>query len=119
MSPRQVKKPRNKFEAKIFKQLTKNKVSFKYESEKIPYIFSGYYLPDFVIKTKTGFIYIETKGYFRPEHKRKLVAVKKLNPKLDIRLVFYSEKEKDIKWAVKNGFRYAVDVIPQEWLDGF
>jgi predicted nuclease of restriction endonuclease-like RecB superfamily len=114
-----MKKPRNKFETKIFKQLSKNKVSFKYESDKIPYVFSGFYIPDFVITTKTGKIYIETKGYLRPEHKRKMVAVKKLNPQLDIRLLFYADKKKDIKWAEKNGFRYAIDTVPQEWLDGF
>jgi len=114
-----LKKPRNKFESKIFKQLKRSKVKFTYESERIPYVFSGYYLPDFVIETPTGRVYVETKGYFRPEHKRKLVAVKKLNPQLDIRLLFYSEKAKDIKWAEKNGFKYAIDTIPKDWLDGF
>lgn len=118
-NPVVMKKTRNKFETKIFRQLQRNKVNFKYESEKIPYIFSGFYIPDFVITTPNGKIYIETKGYLRPEHKRKMVAVKKLNPQLDIRLLFYSSKAKDIKWAEKNGFKYAIDTIPKDWLDGF
>lgn len=61
-------------------------------------------------------MYIETKGYFRPEAKRKLVAVKKLHPAIDIRILFYAYKPKDIRWAERNGFVWAVETIPQEWL---
>lgn len=111
-----MKRTRNRFEAKIEAQLKKAKVSFKYESEKIPYLIAGHYLPDFVLTVRGGKIYVETKGHFRPEAKRKMVAVKKLNPSLDIRLLFYSYKEKDIKWAIKNGFQYAIGELPQEWL---
>jgi predicted nuclease of restriction endonuclease-like RecB superfamily len=109
-------KTRNKFEQRIERLLKRLKVSFKYESERIPYLISGHYIPDFIITTPLGKIYIETKGHFRPEAKRKMVAVKKLNPNLDIRLVFYSKKLKDIKWAEKNGFKWAIDTIPEEWL---
>lgn len=112
-------KTRNKFENKIEKQLKKAKVSFQYESEKIPYLFAGHYLPDFVITTSTGKIYLETKGHFRPEAKRKMVAVKKLHPELDIRILFYSRKLKDIKWAEKNGFKWAIDTIPEDWLKDY
>lgn len=110
-------KTRNKFEERIFKQLKKSKVGFKYESEKLPYLFTGHYIPDFVVNGRDGKIYIETKGYFRPEHKRKMVAVKKLHPTLDIRIVFYAKKIKDIRWAEKHGFLWAIEKIPQEWLD--
>lgn len=89
---------------------------FKYESEKILYVFSGHYLPDFVVEGREGKMYIETKGYFRPEAKRKLVAVKKLHPTIDIRILFYAYKPKDIRWAERNGFVWAVETIPQEWL---
>lgn len=114
-----MKKTRNKFETRIFNSLKRRKVSFKYESEKIPYIFSGHYIPDFVIQTPNGKVYIETKGYLRPEHKRKMVAVKKLNPALDIRILFYARKAKDIRWAEKAGFVYAIETIPSEWFEGF
>jgi predicted nuclease of restriction endonuclease-like RecB superfamily len=110
--------PRNKFEKKIYQQLKKAKVKFGYETERITYLLSGYYLPDFVIETPYGRVYIETKGYLRPEHKRKMCAVKKLHPEIDLRILFYSHNKKYIKWAEKNGFRYAVDTIPKEWLDG-
>ena len=109
------KKTRNKFERKIELQLKRKKVRFSYETEKIPYVIAGHYIPDFIIVGETGKIYVETKGYLRPEHKRKMIAVKKLNPNLDIRIVFYANKAKDIKWATKAGFRYAVGSIPTEW----
>lgn len=113
-----MKKTRNRFEQRIEKTLKKANVSFQYESEKIPYLFTGHYIPDFVITTKSGGkIYLETKGYFRPEAKRKMVAVKKLNPQMDLRILFYSLKDKDIRWAVRHGFKYAVENIPKEWLD--
>jgi len=114
-----VKKTRNKFEAQIESQLKKAKVLFKYESDKIPYVLAGHYIPDFVISTRTGKIYIETKGYFRPEHKRKMLAVRRQHPELDIRILFYSLNKKYIKWADKCGFKWAVKEIPKDWLDGF
>lgn len=111
-------KTKNKFEQRIEQQLKKAKAKYKYESEKIPYILARHYIPDFVIITaKGGKIYIECKGYLRPEHKAKMVAVKKLNPQLDIRMVFYAKKPKDIKWAERVGFRYAIEKIPEEWLN--
>lgn len=111
-------KTRNKFEQKIEKQLKRSRVVYSYESKQIPYVLSGHYIPDFCINTKSGVVYIETKGYFRPEAKRKMVAVKKYNPHLDIRIVFYAFKKKDIAWAIRNGFRYAIGTIPKEWLNG-
>lgn len=109
---------RNKFEQRIHKQLTKAGVEFKYEEERIPYYLARHYIPDFIIKTATGKIYIECKGYFRPEHKAKMIAVKKLNPQMDLRILFYAPNIKNERWAVKNGFKYAVDTIPDEWLIG-
>lgn len=110
------KKTRNKFEQKIERQLKKSKVPFKYESEKIPYVIAGHYIPDFIISTPSGKMYIETKGHFRPDAKRKMAAVRRQHPELDIRLIFYSKKAKDIRWADKLGIPYAIDTIPPEWL---
>lgn len=114
-----MRKRRNKFEERIYKQLKRAKVNFGYETERITYLLTGYYLPDFVLSTPTGKVYIETKGYFRPEHKRKMVAVKRLHPEIDLRILFYSHNNKNIKWAEKNGIKYAIDKIPKEWLNGF
>jgi len=111
------KKPRNKFELEVFTKLKRKKVKFKYESEKILYVYSGHYIPDFVIDTKQGKIYVETKGYLRATDKRKMAAVKKCNPTLDIRFVFHPKcKKADLRWAEKNGFPFAIEAIPKEWL---
>lgn len=110
------KKTRNKFEKKLHAQLKKAKAKFSYESEKIPYVISGHYIPDFVVKTPKGTLYIEAKGYLRPEHKRKMVAVRKQHPAHDIKIVFYAFKRKDIAWAERNGFPWAVANIPEDWL---
>lgn len=110
-------KLRNKFEVRLSKELTKAKVKVSYESEYIPYTIHGRYLPDFVLDLPGGRkIYIEAKGHFRPEAKRKMVAVKKLHPELDIRIVFYSRKLKDVRWADKHKFPYSIGTIPKEWL---
>ena len=110
-------KYKNKFEAKLGTQLSRAKQNFDYEKDKLPYYFTGHYIPDFVLHLPGGKRYIEAKGYLRPEHKRKMVAVKKLHPTLDIRIVFYARRPKDIKWAEKHGFAWAVGTIPKEWLD--
>jgi predicted nuclease of restriction endonuclease-like RecB superfamily len=109
---------RNKFERDTLTFLRKKRAKFEYESEKIPYIIASHYIPDFIILTSLGKIYVECKGYFRPEDKRKLANVKKQNPSIDLRLLFYSHNKKNIQWAEKNGFRYAVETIPDEWLEG-
>jgi hypothetical protein len=109
---------KNKFEKKLYKQLKKAKVDFKYESSRIPYILACDYVPDYTVLTKRGVIYIEAKGYLRPEHKRKMVAVKRQHPEKDIRIVFYSKNKKYIKWAEKNSYTYAIGSIPKEWLEG-
>ena len=81
--------------------------------ERIPYILARYYVPDFVLYTPLGKVYIELKGYLRPEHKSKMVAVKKMHPEKDIRILFYTPNKKYDKWAVKNGFKYAFSTIPK------
>ncbi|MGH7240284.1 MAG: hypothetical protein ACREHG_09530 [Candidatus Saccharimonadales bacterium] len=109
---------RNNFEKRIERVLKRKKVSFKYESEKIPYVIAGHYIPDFIVETNLGKIYLETKGHFRPEAKRKMAAVKRQHPEMDIRILFYSHKIKDIKWCEKNHIKYAIDKIPDDWLEG-
>jgi predicted nuclease of restriction endonuclease-like RecB superfamily len=94
-------------------------VNYTYESEKIPYVIASHYIPDFILSTPFGSVYIECKGYLRPEDKRKLCAVKRQHPEMDIRILFYSLNKKYIKWAEKTGFRWAVGRIPKEWIDGF
>lgn len=112
------KKLKNKFEVKLDRQLVRAKVPFHYEKDRIPYILARHYTPDWTVVTPTGLIYIEAKGYLRPEHRSKMVAVKKQHPEKDIRIVFYAYKLKDVKWAERYGFKYAIGSIPTEWLQG-
>jgi len=112
------KKTRNKFETKIYTQLRRAKVDFKYEEERIAYILARHYLPDFIISTPLGKIYIECKGYLRQEDKAKLAAVKRQHPDKDLRIVFYEKRIKQIKWAERQGIRYAIGKIPIEWIQG-
>ena len=123
------KKPRNKFEKRIHSQLKRariykvdddgnrvaSKIIFTYEEERIAYILARHYSPDFILYTKSGKIYIECKGYFRPEDKAKMLAVKRQHPNKDIRILFYSKNDKYIKWCEKNGYRYAIERIPKSW----
>ena len=60
-------------------------------------------------------MYIEVKGYFRPEDKPKMKAVKASNPDLDIRFVLANNNKRDIAWCEKYGFPWAIRNIPEEW----
>ena len=112
-------KVKNKFERKILEQLQCSGLPVKYESRRIPYVLAGHYIPDYTLSTPLGEIYIESKGHFRPEAKRKMVAVKRQHPELDIRIVFYRYDSKNERWAIKHGFKHAWGDVPDEWLDGF
>lgn len=113
-------KTRNKFESRTAKRLEVEGVDFEYEVERLPYVIKGFYKSDFTIRCKSGKkIVIETKGYFRPEDKRKMVAVRKQHPDLDIRILFYSLNKSYIKWAEKHGFRWAVRELPTSWIQEF
>lgn len=105
---------RNLFERKIASNLKRRKVKFSYESEKLSYTLN--YIPDFIIEIGDRKIYVEAKGYFRDTDKTKLRAVLKSHPGLDLRILFYSFKRKDVKWAIKNKIPYAIATIPKEWL---
>jgi len=113
-----VLKLKNKFEKSVARRLRRSKLKFTYESERIPYVLACHYLTDFIIETPLGRIYLEAKGYFRREDKRKLVAVKKQHPSIDLRILFYRSDKRNIKWAEKNGIKYAISKIPPEWLKG-
>lgn len=108
---------RNSFEKKINKELEDSKVEFSYETIKIPYVLYGSYTPDFSIQPISGNQFIlECKGHFRREDRRKLAAVKAQHPEIDLRILFYAYKLRDIRWAIKNSIPYAIGSIPEEWL---
>ena len=62
-------------------------VIYEYESTKIPYVIQHNYTPDFLL---TNGIYLETKGYWDANDRRKIKAVKQQHPEIDLRMVFQS-----------------------------
>ena len=122
---------RGKWEPAVYKNILdirgskKSRFSIEYETEKIPYIIEHVYVPDFILTFKDGRkIYLEAKGYFDALDRRKLMAVKKTDPSLDIRLVFMNDnkvhKASNMRysdWCNKYGFPFCVKEIPKEWLE--
>jgi hypothetical protein len=97
-------------------------VPVEYESVKITYTVheDRTYTPDFPLPNG---IYVETKGYFAPEDRKKHLLIRKSRPELDIRFVFQNAKNKIragskttyADWCRKNGFHWAEGRIPEEW----
>ena len=97
-------------------------VSFQYESEKLGYTIEHHYTPDFVLPNYT---YLEAKGYWDAADRRKILAVKKANPEVDIRMVFQSpyntiskkSKTTYAKWCDRHNIPWtSFHNIPIEWL---
>lgn len=112
---------RSGLEEKVADLLFNLGVKYEYESTKVPYILQCNYTPDFLLANG---VFLETKGHLTEEDRRKMKAVKKANPNLDIRFVFQSPYNKIYKgskttyaqWAEKNGFEWAAyHSIPVEW----
>lgn len=116
---------RSGLEETIDSTLKKRNVDGEYEKHKIKYTIPATehtYTPDF--RLPNG-IFVETKGRFVIEDRKKHMLIKKQHPELDIRFVFQNSKNKIRKgspttyadWCNKHGFIYADKNIPQEWLD--
>lgn len=121
---------RSGLESGTSKSLTKKKVKFKYESEKIEYhqpAVKRTYTPDFILdKKQGGKLYIETKGIFDSDMRKKHLLVRKSHPDMDLRFVFSNANAKIYKgskttnamWCDRNKFRWAHRTIPEAWLKG-
>jgi hypothetical protein len=99
-------------------------IDAQYEPFKIHYLRPAKpskYTPDFVLPNG---VIIETKGRFVTSDRQKHLLIREQHPELDIRFVFsnpYQRISKQSKttyamWCEKNGFLYAKQAIPQEWL---
>jgi len=120
----QVKGYRSGLEEQINQQLAEHGVDGQYEQYTIKYTKPATdhkYTPDF--RLPNG-IYVETKGRFVTEDRKKHLLIKQQNSNLDIRFVFQNSKGKIRKgskttyadWCNKHGFLYADKQIPMEWL---
>ena len=113
---------RSKLEEKVADLLEGLGISYEYESEKLSYTIEHNYTPDFVLP---NYIYLEAKGYWAPEDRRKILNVKKSNPEIDLRMVFqapYNTISKKSKttyamWCEKHAIPWtSFHNIPLEWL---
>ena len=126
--PKTTSNYRSGLEEQIVQQLKRLKISFGYESEKIPYIRPEKlhkYTPDFILHKKVGTaMYIESKGRFLTADKQKHILLRKQYPELDLRFVFSNSKTRISKksrttyamWCQKHGFKYADRFIPENWI---
>ena len=112
---------KSKYEKEIFDNAERNGLVVEYEPFKLPYLVKGNYFPDFVLPNG---IIVEAKGYFDSRARAKMIAVKKHNPDLDIRMLFMNSRTKVRKgskmtyadWCEKYGFPYADgNTIPLKW----
>lgn len=99
-------------------------VVYEYEKHKIKFTqptAARTYTPDFLLPNG---IFIETKGRFESDDRKKHLWVKEQHPELDIRFVFTNPNAKINKgsptsyadWCTKNGFQYAAKSIPISWI---
>lgn len=99
----------------------------KYETEKLSYVIPASkhsYTPDFKLPKKGGFFYVESKGRWVTDDRKKMLLIKEQHPEIDIRLVFSSCTQKLYKgsktsyaaFCDKHGITYACKKIPCEWL---
>ena len=97
-------------------------ITFEYESHKLAYVIQHLYTPDFTLPNG---VILETKGYWEADDRRKILAVKKDNPDIDIRMVFQSpfnkiskkSKTTYAKWCDKHEIPWtSFHNIPIEWL---
>ena len=109
-------------EGQVAEFLNTMKVVYEYEPCNIPYTLQCNYKPDFVLANG---IHLEVKGYFPAKDRRKMIAVKKDNPDLDIRFVFQKpfnviykgSKTTYAQWCEKHGFKWTSYYdIPIEWI---
>lgn len=102
-----------------------NVEEYYYEPCKLPYVIVHSYTPDFIIHpTGKAPFYLECKGYWTSSDRTKLLAVRKQNKDLDLRILFMNGNAKLNKkskttygvWCDKHDFQWAEKKIPEEWL---
>jgi len=119
---KKISKFRSGLEEQVAKLLSGLGISYGYETEKLSYTIEHDYTPDFILPNYT---YLEAKGYWSAADRRKILAVKKDNPEIDLRMVFQSpynkiskkSKTTYAKWCDKHDIPWtSYHNIPLEWL---
>ena len=115
---------RSGLEDKVSKQLESKGIQFDYELWKIPYVIPASnhtYTPDFLLPNG---IFVETKGLWESDDRKKHLLIREQYPQLDIRIIFSSSRTKIYKgsptsyaeWCEKQGIMFADKLIPVDWL---
>ena len=115
---------RSGLEDKVSKQLESKGVKFDYELWSIPYVIPASdhkYTPDFLLPNG---IFVEAKGLWDSDDRKKHLLIREQYPDLDIRLVFSSSRSKLYKgsptsyaeFCEKHGILFADKLIPVDWL---
>jgi hypothetical protein len=115
------------FEPEVYRGLQalkrKHRFDFEYEPEAFSYFIEHWYTPDWKVQCKDGSsFFIESKGYWRPDDRRKVKLVREQHPDIDLRMLFQNDPKLHKKsatrysdWCKKHGILYAVGGIPEEW----
>ena len=113
---------RSKLEEKVSDLLCELGIDYEYETTKVDYQITHYYVPDFILPNG---VTLECKGYWDSVDRRKIKNVIEQNPQLDIRMVFQSPYNKISKrskttyaqWCDRHKIPWcAYHNIPIEWL---
>ena len=113
---------RSGLERKVADLMSNYGVLYEYESTTVPYIIRHNYTPDFLLANG---VYLECKGYWDADDRRKIKSVKEQNPELDIRMVFQTpyntiskrSKTTYAQWCDKHNIPWTTYTeIPMEWL---
>jgi predicted nuclease of restriction endonuclease-like RecB superfamily len=113
---------RSKLEERVANLLSNLGISYEYESTLVPYVIQHNYSPDFLLPSG---VFLECKGYWAPEDRRKIKAVKEQNPDIEILMIFQapynriskSSKTTYAQWCDKHGIRWSsYQEIPIDWL---
>ena len=140
MPKRKTKAPfRSRFEQRIAEQLDEAKIKYEYEAVEVEYDLEVHrgncnncgsnlvtstrsYLTDFYVPSLD--FYIEVKGRFTSTDRTKMRSVVEQHPDLDVRMLFMRDNKLNKRsktcysdWCEKNGIKYAVGTIPEDWLE--
>jgi hypothetical protein len=130
---------RSKFEDTIAEDLDERGIKYTYETWSYEYdeplrknlarcsecgsrslLRTGWYTPDFFLENGT---IIETKGRFTAADRRKMVAIQRGHPNLDIKMLFMRDnkihKRSDTyysDWCMENNYDFSIGEVKEEWL---
>ncbi|ASD51028.1 endonuclease I [Pasteurella phage PHB01] len=115
---------RSGLESTVSKQLESRGIAYEYEQWQVPYVVPAskhIYTPDFLLPNG---IFIETKGLWEADDRKKHLLIREQYPDLDIRLVFSNSNTKIYKgsptsyaeWCEKHNIKFADKTIPIAWL---